>query len=1174
MVALKTFPMPTFPKILTLILVFVAVATADEAFFESKIRPVLAENCYQCHSAKAVAEGKLKGGLQLDTRAGIQTGGDTGPAVVPGKLPDSLILRALRHEGDLKMPPKNKLSATVAADFQKWIEMGAPDPRDGMVATLKKDDVDIAAGQKHWAFRPLAKTAVPEISHQKWARTEIDQFIRARQESAKVGANRVAELRTLVRRAYFDLIGLPPTPEQVSSFVASAEEDFDSAWPALIDELLASPHYGERWGRHWLDLVRFAESNGYAFDKDRPNAWRYRDWVINALNADMPYDEFVRQQVAGDLFAGADWDNPAKAKRALELVSATGFIVAGPFTTQQTQKERERSRYEQLDDMIHTLGTSMLGLTVGCARCHDHKYDPIGTHDYYELAAMFGNVGFSDIGVDLDPKIYRDAKAVYDETHRPLVSARTERETELKPGLDAFLADHAKPKAIALGLWQSIGPFKARNFNVGFAEPFGPEKDLDFVITKTFEEGAKKEERGWKAQPDWKDGEVHNAVLKGTNSVFYLQRDIFSPKSQSVGLSVSGNDGIKIWVNGYKVGEEKRGGDAKVDELKVNLPLSKGNNRLIVKLANGGGDAGFYFQTSLEKDREPKNVVPVLKIAAEKRNDGHRKTLLSWFRTHDRRWSELNADVVKHAATEPEADLTLTYAAKPRGTSYQFGGNTYKVFHLHRGNADNKKDEARAGFLRVLSRASEGNWLGEEDPEPDSRWTVLKPVSASAEVTKLQIGRNGQITVTGKRAATDTYTIELPLPDKPAKITALRMEVAAAQSANFVLSQLRVRLNGQPIEIESAVANFTQSGFSAADILRADFARNLGWAIAGGVGKDNELVLVFKNPLAVSGGKLDLTLVQQSQWPQHLITHFSFATTTEADVRGWAAKPEAPATPDPNKPQSREALADWLTDAKAGAGPLLARVMVNRLWQHHFGRGIVATPSDFGTRGERPSHPELLEWLASQLLANDWRLKPIHRQIMASAVYLQGSGDVPGMANDPENLLFWRKPSRRLEAEAIRDNLLAVSGKLDPKAGGKGTLDAKSARRSVYLTVKRGRLVELLQLFDAPDAMQSIGNRETSTVAPQALAMLNSEAVRNWAIDLSKRAKPTPETTVEQGIQSAYEITYSRVPTADEQAAMLAFIEHQSEGREGKADTAFEDFCHLLLCANEFIYVD
>jgi len=1164
-----------------------AADDAGIAFFESKIRPVLSENCYQCHSAEAVANDKLKGGLQLDTRAGIRKGGDTGPAVVPSEVDASLILKALRHEGDLQMPPDNKLGDALVADFTRWIEMGAPDPRDGAIVEIAETGVDIEAGKQHWAFRPLTRPAPPKVAGEAWVRTPADRFIRAKLEAKRIESNPIAAPRTLIRRAYFDLIGLPPTPQQTDAFLADAANDFDGAWSRLIDRLLASQHYGERWGRHWLDLVRFAESNGYAFDKDRPTAWRYRDWVIRALNADMPYDEFVRAQLAGDIFAGTDWDSSEKAERALELVTATGFIVAGPFTTQQTQKERERSRYEQLDDMVHTLGTSMLGLTVGCARCHDHKYDPIGTHDYYEWAAMFSDVGFADVGVDLEPHIYRDEKSVWDKARAPLAAARAAREKELDVDaqIAAFVASQQDPAAaIELGEWHSIGPFRAKDFNTGFADSFGPEVVPNLDLTATYQEGPddKKIERKWTPQPDWKDATVYNDQLKGGNSVFYLQREIISPKAQSIGLSVSGNDGIKVWINGHLAGEERKGGDAKADELKLNLPLLKGKNRLFIKIANGSGTAGFYFASSLENDRVPKAAEPILKIEPTKWTGAQRNVIIDWFKPHDAEWITRNAALAQHDQLEPEPDLTRVYAAKTRGTTYQFGADTYNVFHLHRGNADNKKDLARPGFLRVLSRNDEAFWLGEADPQPDTRWSILTPVIAKAQATQLEIGAKGKVTATGTLPAEDIYTIELDAPDEATTITALRLQVSAAQTSNFVLNQVSARWipasgRPKPIEFASAAANFDQAGFSAADVLSGEPDRRKGWAISGALGEDNELHLILKTPMPITGadGKIEVTLEQQSAWKALLIRDLTFSITNSPEAENWIAELRQPAPVDADKMQPRQALGEWMTDVDAGAGPLLARVIVNRLWQHHFGRGIVTTPSDFGLRGERPTHPELLDWLAGQLLENDWQLKPIHRLIMTSATYMQGGGDAAGgLSHDPENLLYWRKSSRRLEAEIIRDNLLGVSGTLDAQAFGPGKLDANTPRRSVYLTVKRGQLIEMLQLFDAPDAMQSIGARETSTVAPQALAMLNSPTIRAWAIELANRAKPDADVPLGEAIDAAYQITYARPPSTDERTAMQTFIARQTQSRDGTADTAFQDFCHLLLCANEFVYVD
>jgi hypothetical protein len=392
-------------RIVTLLIVFLAGTFRVESaepdrkgldFFEAKIRPMLVTHCYECHSVGAAAKKNLKGALLLDSRDGSRKGGESGPAVVPGKPDESLLISALTHDS-FKMPPKGKLPDELIAHFIKWIEMGAPDPRDG-IAVVAASEVDLEAGRKHWAFQPLTQPSPPEVKDVNWGRTPADRFILARLEAAGVTPNGTGDSRTLIRRAYFDLIGLPPEPEAVAKFVVEFEHDPTVAYGRLIDELLASEHYGERWARHWLDITRFAESNGYAFDGDRPNAWHYRDFVIQALNSDMPYDEFVRLQIAGDLLTNINVQTTEEAKIAVNTTAATGFLVAGPYTTQQTQKERERSRYEQLDDIVSTLGTSLLGLTVGCSRCHSHKFDPLPQFDYYRLTSCFADVGFSDTG--------------------------------------------------------------------------------------------------------------------------------------------------------------------------------------------------------------------------------------------------------------------------------------------------------------------------------------------------------------------------------------------------------------------------------------------------------------------------------------------------------------------------------------------------------------------------------------------------------------------------------------------------------------------------------------------------------------------------------------------------------------------------------------------------------
>lgn len=980
-------------------------------FFEAKIRPVLVESCYQCHSANAASQGKLKGGLQVDTRAGLIKGGDSGTSIVPGKPGESLLIAALKHES-VEMPPKGKLPESIIGHFVKWIEMGAPDPREGEVVTI--EGVDIDAGRQHWAFQPLHEIVPPTVQDTLWGQTPIDQFIRARQAAVGITPNPTAAAQTLIRRVYFDLTGLPPTADELltwqarltpapSDETANPEADAGTsidakAYAELVDHLLNSQHYGERWGRHWLDLARFAESNGYAFDQDRANAYQYRDFVIRALNADMPYDEFVRLQVAGDVLANPNPQTPDDAARARDAIAATGFLTAGPFTTQQTQKERERSRYEQLDDIIQTLSTSMLGLTVGCCRCHDHKYDPLPQNDYYRLVSCFSEVGFADVGVNMQPEEYRELHAKFAAEHAPLVAARTDFEQlQLPARFDSWFSSRpSELPAPVLGVWNHIGPFPADSFDQAFDRAFEPESDLD--LTKTYAEGTLK----WTEQPSWEDGKVHN-TFTGTNAANYIFRVIESPVARKVGLSLGSDDALKVWVNGTELLANKIGRGAAPDQEKLELPLKKGRNELLMKIVNGSGPSGFYFKSTL--DATPPEVLALLEKPQTEWTAEERQTLVDWYKTIDEEWLKLNAAVVEHQKQEPQPNLTQIYSAKVRGTTYGFGDDTYKVYFLGRGNVENKRGVAPAGFLQVLM---------DSESTPD-HW--LKPTPSAEE---------------SNRAA-------------------------------------------------------------------------------------------------------------------------------------------------------RIGLADWLTDTNQGAGNLLARVIVNRLWQHHLGRGIVATPSDFGTRGDAPSHPQLLDWLAAQLIRENWKLKPIHRLIVTSSVYMQGTDIAEAGKNlDPDNMLLWRREPRRLEAEVIRDSLLAVSGTLDPTMYGAGSLDEKMPRRSVYLTVKRSQLIPLLQLFDAPDAMQGIGAREESTVAPQALAMINSPLVREWATMFAQRVRPSAESTLDAAaldaaLDRAYLTALSRKPTDDEKSTMTEFIAQQTaaRGNDPNAQTlAFRDVCHLLLCMNEFVYVD
>ncbi|HVW02948.1 MAG TPA: DUF1549 domain-containing protein, partial [Planctomycetaceae bacterium] len=438
-----------FRLALILALLLPGVARADDEgvqFFETRIRPVLVEHCYSCHSGKAQEDKKLKGQLFLDTAAGVAAGGETGPIVVKGKSAESPLLHALKYEGP-EMPPAGKLSDAIIADFARWIDMGAPDPRGGAAPVKAKRVIDIEQGKQWWAFRPLGDPQQIAASSPDTARP-IDGFLRAAQQAHGLKPNHPTSKEKLIRRAYFDLIGLPPTPEQIAKFV---DDPSPQAFETVIDELLAKPAYGERWARHWLDAARFAESGGYEFDGFRPGAYHYRDWVIKALNDDLPFDEFVRMQLAGDALHPND----------IQAAAATGFLVAGPYPGQITAKTVERIRYDQLDDMMMTIGGSMLGLTLGCVRCHDHKYDPIPQQDYYALAAVLGRTAHGAKTMDADPAATQRA-----------VEEHAKAQTALVEALDAWAAaelpkrfgDWAKtdlPKQPDPTRWQILEPISA-----------------------------------------------------------------------------------------------------------------------------------------------------------------------------------------------------------------------------------------------------------------------------------------------------------------------------------------------------------------------------------------------------------------------------------------------------------------------------------------------------------------------------------------------------------------------------------------------------------------------------------------------------------------------------------------------------------------------------------------
>ena len=801
--------------------------------FREEVRTLLTDHCVKCHGGATT-----KAEFDLTTREGLLRGGAEGPAVVPGKARESFLYQVIAHAEEPRMPLKAKKLPDVAiARIGAWIDAGAPydGPLVGKEGTIGAKTIDEEERQ-FWSFRPLGSPEPPKVRDESWCRTPVDRFILARLEGKGLAPGRPADRRTLIRRASFDLIGLPPSPEEVQAFV---DDPSPLAYEALVDRLLNSPHHGERWGRHWLDLARFAESHGYEQDYDRKYAYHYRDFVIRALNADMPYDRFVQLQIAGDEI---DPESPL-------AMMATGFLGAGTHATQITANQVEKERYDELDDMTATVGTAMLGVTIGCARCHDHKYDPIPQGDYYRILSTFTTAVRSEIDLDLNPEQTRRARREFDRRHAPLAEALAEYEAKELP--------KRLPRPLRAGetiAWPRLlvrDPVRARSWT----EPLLDALRAGYRVT----------------DPGWQK------------------------------LSMAARE--------HRRREEPKPSMTKVMVTSEGLPA--------IRFHTQGAD---YFE---------------------------------------------------------------------------------KAYFLKRGDPNQKQGEASQGFLQVLTRAPEGPEHWQVDPPKGSR-------------------------------------------------TSYR----------------------------------------------------------------------------------------------------------------------------------RTALARWLTDVDRGAGHLLARVIVNRLWQHHFGRGIVATPSDFGKQGERPTHPELLDWLAGELIRGGWRLKPIHKLIMTGAVYIEGAeADSALAAADPDNTLFGRWSRRRLEAEAIRDAMLAVGGTLDGTMFGPGTLDENHRRRSLYFTIKRSQLIPVLILFDAPDSLQGLAARSSTTIAPQALMLLNNPQVREYARAFAGRILPGAGTTPAEAIERAYQIALSRPPHDDERADALAFVRGQADSYRtaGQADPlapALADFCQVLMGLNEFIYIE
>lgn len=944
----------TFVTLLFALATFAAAQSSKLIHFGREIQPIFAKHCFHCHGPN-----EAKGGLRLNRPETALAALESGlHAIVPGNVAESELFRRIASTDESeRMPPEGKpLTKEQIELVRQWIAQGAK-------------------WQQHWAFEPVSRPPVPKVNHQSWVRTPIDAFIAQSLEAAGLVPNAPADKVALLRRATYDLTGLPPTWDEIESFAADTS---DAAFEKVIDRLLDSERYGEQWGRHWLDVVRYAETNSFERDNPKPHAWRYRDYVIRSLNADKPYDQFIREQLAGDELPGS----------SAEALIATGYYRLGLWDDEPA--DRVLARYDELDDIVATTGQAFLGLTVNCARCHDHKIDPFPQQDYYKLVAFFNNVRpMTEKGPNVERQIFIDRAS--EERHQAAVKSLNEErarvQTEISQIEEQFIEREQQRGARSSSLQRA---------------------DLEDLRFRYYRDT-------WDRLPDFA-----------------------TVKPETVGKVPSGLFDISLSTRETSFGF--------VFDGLLNVPRD--------------GQYTFYLDS----------------------DDGSRLSINGKM--------VIEYDGIHGVGKERSGKVELREGRQPIVVEY---------FQRSHGLG-----------LRVA-------WSGTGVP----RRTLSNDASQTAaeDLSKLINDRGQEV------LGSETF----------ARYTALRRK----------LDDFKKR----PVPGDYALC-VTENG-----------------------GQVPETYILKR------GNPTDLGDKIEPGFPGI----FGTATPTIA-----SAKPGSPTS------GRRTVLANWLSSKD---NRLTARVMVNRVWQHHFGRGIVRSPNNFGGLGTPPTHPELLDWLASAFMDGDWRLKPLHRQIMLSSVYQQSSRpSEAALKADTANDLFSRFDMRRLTAEEVRDSVLAVAGRLNLKMYGPSVYPEISdevkagqsrpgygwgnsppedqVRRSVYIHVKRSLVTPLLSAFDFPDTDFSCEARFATTQPGQALAMINGKFLNDESANLAARLDKEAGAEMSQRIQCAYRLTLGRQPTdveLDRGAKLLQGL----QARHGQStDAAWKYFCLTMLNRNEFLYLD
>ena len=1064
------------------------LVAGDAEFFEKRIRPVLVTHCFECHSGDV-----QESGLRVDSLNGMLTGGERGAAIVPGKPDESLLISAVRHSDTLQMPATRKLPQPLIDDLAQWVRDGAewPNAEPIMVAPTPaaQERMPTDTEKQFWAFQRPQKSPIPPVADVNgWVRTPVDSFILEQLKSRQLLPNHVADKRTLIRRGTLALIGLPPTPDEVRAFLA---DESPTAFESVVERLLSSPHYGERWGRHWLDVVRYADSNGLDENLAFGNAWRYRDYVINAFNADLPYDEFLREQLAGDLLPPA-----ANAEIQLRRIIATGFLSLG--AKMLAEDDPVKMEMDIIDEQLDTLGKAVLGMTIGCARCHDHKFDPISAHDYYALAGIFKSTKTMDnFGV------------VARWQERPLA-------------LPDVVAERDRQQAVAEAIQTDI------------VQRMQQENDrITSEARSQFAAYMLAAERQLRVEESLKDATpiAANEARRSAPEFVLLEAEDYA-RGNVMKDTTNYGIGIGVLVN--------QGELPNFTEYNIELPV-----------------AGLY-QFDLRYAAAVARPTIVMIDGKPIKTDAAGQVTGSWTAESQKWFVEAIVEVsagkhvvrLENAGPFPHIDklcLAPVVGGSPASPSIDETINMPGI-QLH--------PPIVANWVKLL--------------------TAQRDVADGPFALWWKLRTSGSLEMSLDSSLLNATLLADPMPTTLA-ILALRYQQLANGEDAPNLVPLKALLSGS--ESPFTLGDKAESVYSEAVVTELKLLRENKAAIEAAIP-------AIAEAMSVSEGS-----------PQNLRIHLRGSHTTlgvEVPRRMPHVFAMGDESPIADETSGRLKLAEWLTRA---SHPLTARVLVNRVWQTHFGEGLVRSPDNFGRLGEKPTHPELLDWLAIKFVDDGWSIKSLHRLILNSAVWQQTTEfDQAAAAIDPENRMLWRMNRRRLEAEAIRDSLLAIGGNLDTTMGGTLLPTAnrnyvtstaninvdiyEAPRRTIYLPVVRSALNDYLTAFDFGDPSAMSGQRDRTTVAPQSLFLMNSKLVASQSKNLATSLMDSIATDAGR-VTEAFERFYSRPPTHSEVESSLGFIasyEDTLRSRGAAAEQirpqAWQAFCRALMATNEFLYVN